>query len=94
MTLVSLIRPKFKTGNHLIMACGRLVSGPTTSHYITQQNRMLANINIHKVLGLYFPFSKQTHNPHHTGTDTINPRRCKDVIWSVFVRPDHIVNHK
>lgn len=26
---VSLIRPKFKTGNHLIVACGRLVSGPT-----------------------------------------------------------------
>lgn len=46
VTLVSLIRPKFKTGNHLIMACGRLVASPTTSYYITLRNSLHANINI------------------------------------------------
>lgn len=46
----SLIRPKFKTGNHLIMACGRLVLSPTKSYYITVPSKVNANINIKKVL--------------------------------------------
>lgn len=48
-TLGSLIRPKFKTGNHLIMACGRLVLSPTKSYYIRVPSKIDANINIQKV---------------------------------------------
>lgn len=44
-----MIRPKFKTGNHLIMACGRLVLSLTKSYYITVQSKIDANINIRKV---------------------------------------------
>lgn len=48
-SLGSLIRPKFKTGNHLMMACGRLVLSPTKSYYITVPSKIDANINIQKV---------------------------------------------
>lgn len=44
-----MIRPKFKTGNHLIMACGRLVLYPVKSYYITVPSKINTNINIWKV---------------------------------------------
>lgn len=48
-SLGSLIRPKFKTGNHLIMICGRLVLKPVKSYYITVRSKINTIINIWKV---------------------------------------------
>lgn len=48
-SLGSLIRRKFKTGNHLIMVGGRLVLNPGKSYYITVTSKINANINMWKV---------------------------------------------
>lgn len=48
-SLGSLIRPKFRTGNHLIMVCGRLVLNPVKSYDITVTSKINAIINIWKV---------------------------------------------
>lgn len=76
VTLVSLIRPKFKTGNHLIMARGRLVTAPMTSHYITLHDSIRANINIHQVLeklsGLNFALPNKVYwHPNCTAVPSI-----------------------
>lgn len=66
VTSVSLIRPKFKAGNHLIMARGRLVSSPTTSHYVTLRTSLHANVNVHWTWEKLSVHDQGANNSNHT----------------------------